>query len=50
MLATCRPLKVEIFKLDDPSVLKDWKPPEPPAYKGMHGMGIPLGQVIRADP
>lgn len=45
MLDCCRSLKVEIFGLDDQDVLKDWKPYEPPAYRGNHGMLIPTGEV-----
>ena len=41
MLATCRPLGVQVYKLTDPSLLEDWKPPEPPAYRGLHGMLLP---------
>ncbi len=36
-LTVCRPLGVEIHALD-PSLLKDWKPPQSPPYKGAHGM------------
>ena len=41
MLASCRPLGVEVHRLTDPSVLAGWKPPEPPAYRGLHGMVLP---------
>ena len=41
MIDCCRPLKVEVYQLQDDSILKDWKPPETPAYKGMHGLKIP---------
>jgi len=36
-LTVCRPLGVEVHALD-PSLLKDWKPPQSPPYKGAHGM------------
>lgn len=44
MLDCCRPLKVEVFKLDDAGVLQSWRMPEPPAYRGTHGMQIPIGE------
>ncbi|KAK4505750.1 hypothetical protein PRZ48_003715 [Zasmidium cellare] len=44
MLDVCRPLKVEVFKIDDVEVFKNWKQPESPAYKGAHGMRVPLGE------
>lgn len=46
MLDCCRPLKVEVFKLvDEEKILKDWEEPIPPAYRGMHGMKVPRGEV-----
>lgn len=44
MLDCCRPLKVEVFALSDPSVLKGWEEPHRPAYKGAHGMTVPQGE------
>ncbi|KAK5006225.1 hypothetical protein BJ546DRAFT_428082 [Cryomyces antarcticus] len=44
MLDCCRPLKVEVWGLTDEKVLEGWKEPETPKYKGMHGMGVPLGE------
>ena len=44
MLDCCRPLKVEVFKLVDASVLSGWKEPQPPAYRGHHGMLVPVGE------
>ncbi|KJY01072.1 meiotic chromosome segregation protein [Zymoseptoria brevis] len=44
MIDCCRPLKVEVFKLDDESVLKGWREPERPRYEGNHGMKVPLGE------
>ncbi|KAB8264473.1 potassium transporter-domain-containing protein [Aspergillus pseudonomiae] len=41
MGATTRPLGVEVYKLTDPKVLEDWKAPEPPKYRGMHGLMMP---------
>lgn len=40
MGATCRPLGVEVYQLDE-NVLAEWKPPVSPAYKGLHGMKMP---------
>ncbi|KAI8257702.1 hypothetical protein K4K58_003777 [Colletotrichum sp. SAR11_239] len=47
MIKCCRPLKVEVFKLEDDSLLQrgGWKPAEVSPYKGHHGMNIPLGEV-----
>lgn len=44
MLDCCRPLKVEVFKLDDENILKDWKQFESPDYAGRHGMHVPTGE------
>src|SRR3954468_22889701 len=33
----CRPLGVELYRLDD-SLLKGWRSPEPVPYQGLHGM------------
>ena len=44
MLESCRPLKVEVFGLKDAKVLEGWKEPQPPAYKGRHGLKVPLGE------
>ena len=41
MLATCRPLRVEVWEITDQALLKDWEPSEPPAYKGLHGIDLP---------
>jgi uncharacterized protein YcgI (DUF1989 family) len=38
-LEVCRPLGVEVHEIDK-ALLKDWKPPESPAYKGAHGMKL----------
>jgi uncharacterized protein YcgI (DUF1989 family) len=46
MLDCCRPLRVEVYTLDDESLLKDWKPFEPPKYKGLHGMNVPIGENV----
>lgn len=47
MLDCCRPLQVEVFELTDrASVLKEWKEPQCPAYRGNHGMQIPLGEDV----
>lgn len=44
MLDCCRPLKVEVFKLKDQSVLDSWRQPQVPQYYGHHGMQIPAGE------
>lgn len=49
MLDCCRPLKVEVFKLKDDTVFKDWDPPQPPKYRGVHGMSIPSGETKAAE-
>ncbi len=38
-ISVCRPLAVEVCALD-PMLLKDWKPPQSPPYKGAHGMRL----------
>jgi uncharacterized protein YcgI (DUF1989 family)/GrpB-like predicted nucleotidyltransferase (UPF0157 family) len=45
MIDCCRPLKVEVFKMTDDTVLRNWKPFQPPAYQGVHGMNIPNGEA-----
>lgn len=43
MLETCRPLGVAVFELEiKDEGLKGWKESERPAYKGMHGLRIPV--------
>jgi uncharacterized protein len=42
----CRPLGVEIYRLDD-SLLQGWQPPEVSAYKGQHGMRLEPGPWVR---
>lgn len=46
MIKCCRPLKVEVYRLADESLLEKsgWKPAETSAYAGRHGMNIPLGE------
>lgn len=46
MIKCCRPLKVEVFKLEDESILEKngWKPAQRAAYAGMHGMSVPEGE------
>ncbi|KAF4984722.1 hypothetical protein FZEAL_163 [Fusarium zealandicum] len=46
MLKCCRPLKIEVYRLEDESMLQkgEWKPAEVSAYAGRHGMGLPLGE------
>jgi uncharacterized protein YcgI (DUF1989 family) len=38
----CRPLGVEVYRLDD-GLLDGWKSPEPVAYNGLHGMHAERG-------
>jgi uncharacterized protein YcgI (DUF1989 family) len=38
-LGVCRPLGIEIYKLDE-RLLRGWKSPEVAAYKGQHGMEL----------
>ncbi|VUC31005.1 unnamed protein product [Clonostachys rosea] len=46
MIKCCRPLKVELFRIADDSLLNTsgWAPAEKSAYAGRHGMGVPLGE------
>lgn len=43
MLDCCRPLKVEVFKINDPKLLNNWQEAQFPDYKGRHGMKVPSG-------
>lgn len=47
MKSTCRPIKVEVWQINQDvreEVLKGWKSPERSAYRGVHGMQIPEGE------
>ncbi|KAH8748657.1 hypothetical protein F5883DRAFT_582274 [Diaporthe sp. PMI_573] len=46
MIKCCRPLKVEVFKLEDEKLLSNsgWKPAETSRYQGKHGMHVPVGE------
>jgi len=47
MIKCCRPLKVEVFKLENEAEVlsnKGWEPAEYPAYRGRHGMLLPEGE------
>ncbi|KJZ71952.1 hypothetical protein HIM_08632 [Hirsutella minnesotensis 3608] len=46
MRRCCRPLRVEIFRLQDPEILSSlgWEPAEVSKYTGMHGINAPLGE------
>lgn len=45
MIKCCRPLKVEVFELQDEVLDKlGWMPAEQPVYRGMHGMNVPEGE------
>ncbi|EEY23529.1 meiotic chromosome segregation protein [Verticillium alfalfae VaMs.102] len=48
MIKCCRPLKVEVFKLEDEGLLDrwGWKPAEVSPYKGNHGMMVPQGEGL----
>ena len=45
MKSTCRPIRVEVMGVKDKGVLEGWKRPERSGYRGMHGMGVPEGEV-----
>jgi len=43
MLDTCRPLGVAVYELENKDVvLQDWKESERAAYKGHHGLKVPV--------
>lgn len=46
MVKCCRPLKVEVFRLEDGEFLRQtgWKPSEPAQYRGRHGMVVVEGE------
>lgn len=46
MIKCCRPLSVEVFKLEDEAFLDElgWQPAEKAPYRGNHGMVIPHGE------
>lgn len=44
MKECCRPLKVEVFELEDGEVLKGWEEPKGTGYQGRHGMTVPVGE------
>ena len=41
MLECCRPLRVDVFKLTDSSLLSSWQSPASAPYTGVHGMKMP---------
>ena len=42
MIDCCRPLGVEVYRLEDGPLLNNyWKPPQFPAYRGIHGLKMP---------
>lgn len=46
MLECCRPLQVEVFRLvEEEKLLAGWEEPKAPAYRGMHGMSVPTGEM-----
>ncbi|OJD29897.1 meiotic chromosome segregation protein [Diplodia corticola] len=47
MEETCRPIKVEVFKIADhvrDEVLQGWEPPAASDYAGCHGLRVPVGE------
>ncbi|SCU78163.1 LADA_0A04192g1_1 [Lachancea dasiensis] len=38
MTGVCRPLRAEVFKIEDARVLDSWEPPKPVNYEGNHGL------------
>lgn len=47
MKSTCRPIRVEVFEIEEgvrEEVLKGWEEPKVSVYKGFHGMRIPSGE------
>jgi uncharacterized protein YcgI (DUF1989 family) len=44
MLDVCRPIQVDVWKVEDGEVLKSWEPPKSPEYRGLHGMTVPEGE------
>ncbi|KAJ1333848.1 hypothetical protein MN608_03845 [Microdochium nivale] len=46
MLKCCRPLRVEVFRLEDEGLLhrSGWRPAEVSGYNGRHGMTVPIGE------
>lgn len=46
MIKCCRPLKVEVFSLEDRAAVlgHGWNEASLPGYKGLHGMKIPEGE------
>ena len=47
MLDCCRPLKVEVYSLKEKKALEGWTEPQPPPYRGLHGVNVPLGESAR---
>jgi hypothetical protein len=48
MKETCRPILVEVWEIREEvraDVLRGWKVPERSGYRGMHGMGVPVGEA-----
>ncbi|KAL2133658.1 hypothetical protein VTI74DRAFT_1936 [Chaetomium olivicolor] len=46
MIKCCRPLKVQVFQLEDSDFLENagWRPAEPSKYQGKHGMVVVEGE------
>ncbi|KAM4060679.1 meiotic chromosome segregation protein [Hirsutella rhossiliensis] len=47
MVKCCRPLHVQVFRVEDPELLASlgWKPAQSSSYAGMHGIVSPIGEV-----
>jgi len=46
MVKCCRPLKVDVFQLQEENALRDmgWKPAGVSQYQGQHGVSSPSGE------
>mgnify|MGYP002349538086 CR=1 FL=1 len=46
MVKCCRPLRVQVYELEDPGLLRrlGWEPAEKANYRGMHGVRAPEGE------
>lgn len=46
MIKCCRPLKVEVYRLEDQTLLEKagWKPAEISGYTGSHGLNVHIGE------
>ncbi len=45
MRECCRAVEVEVFALvEQDEVLREWREPQSPRYRGLHGMRVPVGE------